>query len=181
MRTEEQNRLQSPMIGGAVEESITSTLKHLDRELERVDREIQRLFDQHPPLRRQRDLLLSIPGIGATTAAQILEEMPSIAEFRDVKAVAAYAGLSPRHYESGSVRRPSRIAKTGNAKLRTALHFTTISAMRFNPILRTFADRLRDRGKANLTIIAAVMRKLLTLAYGVLKSGQAFDAAYATN
>jgi transposase len=180
MRTDEQNRLQSPMTGGAVEESITSTLEHLDRELERVDREIQRLFDEYPSLRRQRDLLLSIPGIGATTAARILGEMPNIAEFRDVKAVAAYAGLSPRHYESGSVRRPSRIAKTGNANLRTALYFPAISAIRFNPILRTFADRLRERGKANLTIIAAVMRKLLILAYGVLKSGQAFDPAYAT-
>ncbi|HEY3674494.1 MAG TPA: IS110 family transposase [Candidatus Tumulicola sp.] len=179
MRTEEQNRLQAPMIGDAVEDSITSTLEHLGRELERVDREIQRLFDEYPPLRRQRDLLLSIPGIGATTAARILGEMPNIAEFRDVKAVAAYAGLSPRHYESGSLRRPSRIAKTGNANLRTALYFPAISAMRFNPILRTFADRLRERRKSNLTIIAAVMRKLLTLAYGVLKSGKAFDPTYA--
>jgi len=52
--------------------------------------------------------------------------------------------------------------------------------MRHNPILRAFADRLRGRGKANMTIIAAVMRKLLTLAYGVLKSGRAFDPSYAT-
>jgi transposase len=181
MRTDEQNRRQAPMIGGAVEDSITSTLEHLDRELDRVDREIQRLFDQHPPLGRQRDLLLSIPGIGATTAARILGEMPNIAEFRDVKAVAAYAGLSPRHYESGSLRRPSRIAKTGNANLRKALYFPAISAMRFNPVLRAFADRLRERRKSNLTIIAAAMRKLLTLAYGVLKSGQVFDPTYATS
>jgi transposase len=178
MRTEEQNRLQAPMIADAVEESITSTLGHLDNELARVDREIQRLFDQYPPLRRKRNLLLSIPGIGSTTAARILGEMPNIAEFRDVKAVAAYAGLSPRHYESGSVRRPSRIAKTGNANLRTALYFPAISVMRFNPTLRSFANRLRERNKSNLTIIAAVMRKLLTLAYGVLKSGRAFDPSY---
>ncbi len=116
MRTEEQNRLQAPMIASVVKASIEATLAHLDREIERVDREIEQLFDQYPPLRRQRDLLTSIPGIGETTAARILGEMPNIAEFRDVKAVAAYAGLSPRHYESGSIRRPSRIAKTGNAK-----------------------------------------------------------------
>jgi transposase len=180
MRTEEQNRLQAPMIASVVKASIEATLAHLDREIERVEHEIQQLFDRYPPLRRQRELLTSIPGIGETTAARILGEMPNIAEFRSVKAVAAYAGLSPRHYESGSIRRPSRIAKTGNANLRTALYFPAISAMRYNPLLRRFAGRLRERRKSNMTIIAAVMRKLLTLAYGVLKSGRFFDPTYAT-
>src|ERR1700722_275948 len=128
--------------------TLVASSTHLDREIERVDHEIEQLFKQYPPLRRQRDLLTSIPGIGETTAARILGEMPNIAEFRDVKALASYAGLSPRHYESGSIRRPSRIAKTGNANLRTALYFPAISAMRFNPILRRFAERLRGRGKS---------------------------------
>jgi hypothetical protein len=160
--------------------TIEATLAHLDREIARVDREIEHLFDQYPPLRRQRDLLTSVPGIGETTAARILGEMPNIAEFRDVKAVAAYAGLSPRHYESRSIRRPSHIAKTGNGSLRTALYFPAICAMRYNPPLRRFAERLRERRKSNMTIITAVMRKLLTVAYGVLKSGQFFDPNYAT-
>jgi len=180
MRTEEQNRLGAPIVAAPVKASITATLEHLERELERVDREIAQLFDEHPPLRRQRDLLVSIPGIGETTAARILGEMPNIVEFRGVKAVSAFAGLSPQHYESGSIRRPSRLSKAGNADLRQALYWPAISAMRHNPILRAFADRLRGRGKANMTIIAAVMRKLLTLAYGVLKSGRAFDPSYAT-
>jgi transposase len=179
MRTEEQNRLQAPIVAPPVTDSIEATLRHLDREIERVDREIEQLLDQHPSLRRQRDLLTSIPGIGDATAARILGEMPNITEFRNVKAVAAYAGLSPRHYESGSVRRRSHIAKTGNCNLRAALYFPAISAMRYNPLLRRFAERLRARRKSNLSIIAAVMRKLLTLAYGVLKSGQSFDPTYA--
>jgi transposase len=180
MRSEEQNRLQSPMIAAVVQASIEATLMHLDREVDRVEREIDQLFNRYPPLRRQRELLTSIPGIGEATAARILGEMPNIAEFRDVKAVAAYAGLSPSHYESGSIHWPSRIAKTGNASLRTALYFPAISAMRYNPLLRPFADRLRERRKSNMTIITAVMRKLLTLAYGVLKSDRLFDPAYAT-
>jgi transposase len=102
MRSEEQNRLQSPMIAGVVQASIEATLAHLNSEIDRVEREIAQLFDRFPPLRRQRELLTSIPGIGETTAARILGEMPNIAEFRNVKAVAAYAGLSPRHHESGS-------------------------------------------------------------------------------
>jgi transposase len=179
MRAEEQNRLQSPMMAPVVQASIEATLAHLDREVDRVEREIDQLFDRYPPLRRQRELLTSIPGIGETTAARILGEMPNIAEFRDVKVVAAYAGLSPRHYESGSIRRPSHIAKTGNGSLRTALYFPAISAMRYNPPLRRFAERLRERRKSNMVIITAVMRKLLTVAYGVLKSGQLFDPNYA--
>ncbi len=179
MRTEEQNRLGAPIVAPPVKASIMATLEHLALELERVDREIAQLFDEYPPLRRQRDLLVSIPGIGETTAARILGEMPNITEFRGVKAVSAFAGLSPQHYESGSIRRPSRLAKAGNAGLRQSLYWPAISAMRYNPILRSFADRLRERGKANMTIIAAVMRKLLTLAYGVLKSGRAFDPTYA--
>ncbi len=104
--------------------------------------------------------------------------MPNITEFRDVKAVGAFAGLSPRHYQSGSTEHRSRLVKTGNANLRRALYFPAITAMRHNPRIRALAERLQSRGKSKMTIVAAAMRKLLTLAYGVLKSGRAFDPAY---
>ncbi len=180
MRVDEENRLGAPTLTTAVGASIESVVEHLTDELKRVDRQIAQLFDDHPPLRKQRDLLTSIPGIAETTAARILGEMPNIAEFRDVKAVAAFAGLSPRHYHSGSIRWPSRLVKTGYPRLRHALYFPAISALRHNPILRSFAARLRERGKPKMSVIAAVMRRLLTLAYGVLKSGRPFDPAYAT-
>jgi transposase len=171
MRVEEENRKGAPLVPEAVMASIEATLKHIERELERVEREIEKLFGEFPPLRRQRDLLISIPGIAETTAARILGEMPNISEFRDVKAVAAYAGLSPRHYQSGTIEYRSRLAKTGNAQLRRALYFPAISAMRHNPRIRDLAERLRSRGKAKMTIVAAAMRKLLN---GVLKSGEPF-------
>ncbi len=178
MRTEEENRGGAPMIPPAVTASIEATIAHLDSEIQRVRSEISRLFDDYPTLRQQRELLISIPGIAETTAARILGEVPNIAEFRDVKAVAAYAGLSPRHYQSGSIEHRSRLAKTGNAHLRHALYFPAMTAMRHNPPIRALAERLRSRGKARMTIVAAAMRKLQTLAYGVLKSGRAFDPAF---
>ncbi|MGA8097349.1 MAG: transposase [Candidatus Cybelea sp.] len=73
------------MTAAVVIASIEATLAHLDHEIDRVEREINQLFDRYPPLRRQRELLTSIPGIGESTAARILGEMPNIAEFRDVK------------------------------------------------------------------------------------------------
>jgi transposase len=178
MRVEEENRRDAPIVSPAVMVSIDATIAHLEREIERVEGEIKKLFDDYPTLRRQRELLTSIPGIAENTAARILGEMPNIAEFRDVKAVAAYAGLSPRHYQSGSIEHRSRLAKTGNAQLRHALYFPAITAIRHNPPIRALAERLRSRGKGNMTIVAAAMRKLLTLAYGVLKSGCAFDPVY---
>lgn len=180
MRVEEGNRRDAPIVAAAVKASIDATLEHLHREFERVEREIEQLFKDHPDLRRQRELLISIPGIGATTAARILGEMPNITEFRNVKAVGASAGLSPRHYQSGSIEYRSRLAKTGNAHLRRALYFPAMTAMRHNPRIRELAERMAGRGKAKMTVVAAAMRKLLTLAYGVLKSGQAFDPAYGT-
>jgi transposase len=84
----------------------------------------------------------------------------------------------PRHYQSGSIEYRNRLAKTGNAQLRHALYFTAIAAMRHNRPIREFAKRLRARGKTKLTIVAAAVRKLLTLAYEVLKSARAFDPAY---
>ena len=178
MRVAEENRRDAPLVAPPVMASINAMLEHIDRELERVEREIEQLFKDYPTLRRQRELLISIPGIAETTAARILGEMPNITEFRDVKAVAAYAGLSPRHYQSGSIEYRSRLAKTGNAHLRRALYFPALTAIRHNRPIREFAKRLRARGKTKMIVVAAAMRKLLTLAYGVLKSGRAFDPAY---
>lgn len=178
MRVDEENRLGMPGITAVVQTSIEAVIERLNSEIERVNGEIEKLFDDHDSLRKQRDLLVSIPGIGGTTAARILGEMPNMAEFRNVKAVGAFVGLSPRHYQSGSIRRSSRLAKTGNKKLRCALYFPAVCALRHNPIIKRFGERLAERGKAKKSIIAAAMRKLLVLAYGVLKTGQPFDPAY---
>jgi transposase len=180
MYADEENRLGAPAVTPQVRTSIEAIIRHLKAEMERINDEIEEVFKKYPPLRKQRELLISIPGIGETTAARILGEIPNIAQFRDVKAVAAFVGLSPRHYQSGSIRRPSRLSKTGNARLRSALFFPAMAAMKWNPIVRGLAERMSESGKAKMSRVAAAMRKLLVLAYGVLKSGRPFDPAYAS-
>ena len=124
--------------------------------------------------------MTSIPGIGETTAGILLAEVPNIDHFDSAKAVAAFAGLSPRDRRSGtSIHGRPRFCKTGNSRLRKALYLPAIVAQRFNPTLRTFAERLLRAGKHKQLVIGAVMRKLLALAYGILRSGLAFDANYA--
>jgi hypothetical protein len=95
------------------------------------------------------------------------------------KAVAAFAGLSPRERRSGtSIHGRTRLCKTGNARVRKALYMPAMVAVRFNPTLRIFAERLLAAGKHKRLVIGAVMRKLLALAYGILRSGKRFDANY---
>jgi len=167
---------ESPIVKASIREVIVT----LDEQIAQVEGQIRQHFDDHPDLKRKRDLLTSIPGIGETTAGSLLGEIPHLDRFESAKAVAAYAGLSPRHRRSGtSIHGRPRLCKTGNSRLRKALYMPAIVALRFNPVLKIFAERLSAAGKHKRLIIGAVMRKLLVLAYGILRSGVAFDANYA--
>lgn len=169
---------QRPNIVDAVERSIEEVLAGLDEQIEKIEAEIAELVDDDPDLRNRRNLLTSIDGIGDATAATILAEVPRLHEFRNAKAVAAFAGLSSRTKSSGtSVRGNGAICKTGNSRLRKALWWPAITAMRHNDRLSAFAERLRAAGKPNKKIIIATMRRLLVLAYGVLKSRKPYQAA----
>jgi transposase len=179
MTFQERNRLERTD-NGPVVESIESVIVILEQQSTQIESEIDRLFKAHPTLKARRDLLTSIPGIGDATAAKILGEVPTLDEFSSSKSVAAYAGLSPRHFVSGSIHAKSRLSKVGNGRLRKALYFPAMVAIRWNPILKAFARRLALLGKPKLVIIAAVMRKLLVIAYGVLKSGTPWDPQRAT-
>ncbi len=120
-------------------------------------------------------MLTSIPGIGERLAVTILGELPNLSEFSSAKALSAFAGLCPHEYRSGSSISTSWLSKQGNAHIRHMLYMPAIAAMRCNPVLKAFADRLHAAGKRGKQIVAAVMRRLLVLAYGVVQSGQPFD------
>jgi len=177
-RAEQKVRLQTPGLQPVVKTSIRKLIAALDGQIREFEKAIDDHIDGHPGLKEQRALLVSIDAIGDTTAALILAEIPNISQFYSGRAVAAYAGLSPKTKQSGSsIRGRGAVCKTGNARLRKALYFPALTAMRFNPILKAFADRLALRGKPPMVIVVAVMRKLLVLAYGVLKSGRHFEPA----
>lgn len=170
----------APAPGAAVRASLTAHLAALDEECERLRTAISAHLEQHPGLRAQRELLLSIPGIGELTAAWLLAELGAVPAFPSARHAAAFAGLSPRPHTSGtSVHRRARLCKLGSAHLRKALYFPAMVALRYNPVLQAFGTRLRQRGKPPLVVLAAAMRKLLHLAYGVLKTGRAFDPTWA--
>jgi transposase len=178
-RQKERNRLQAGIPSATVRRAIQEHLDFLDRQIDQLDQEVQHLTEQNDAQRQQMQLLVSIPGISALTAAKFLAEVPDVHAFPQAEQLAAYAGLCPRQHTSGtSVRKKARLAKTGNVFLRTALYMPALAAMRCNPIIQTLVRRLQARGKSPMTIVGAVMRKLLHLAYGVLKTGKPFDPNY---
>jgi transposase len=175
MLTQERNRQAAGALGPIVAASLARHITMLEDELVALDAQIDQHVDQHPSLRDQRALLVTIPGIGASTAARLLAECRAIRAFTSARAYAAFAGLVPREHQSGQQRGRARLSKLGSARLRHALYFPALVAIRHNPPLAAFAARLRASGKHKMVIVAAVMRKLLHLVYGVLKHQQPFN------
>ena len=123
-------------------------------------------------------MLTSIPGIGESTAAILIAELFD-KRYTSARQAAAFAGLVPRLIESGTRRGRSRLSKIGPGRLRKALYFPAITALRFNPTIKSVSTRLRAAGKPKMVIIGAAMRKLIHLAYGVLNSRRAYEPRYA--
>ena len=177
LRQQEANRL-----GLAREQrvraSLDAVLAILDEQIAHIERSIHDHIDRHPGLKADRALLASIPGLGALTIPILMAELPW-RRFASAAQAGAYTGLTPRRYESGAtVRAASRITKIGAPRLRRALYFPAIVAAQHNPILRAFYQRLLANGKTKMAALAATMRKLIHIAYGILRSGKPFDPLY---
>lgn len=176
MQTQEKNRRET-----APEVQLTSIdilLGCLSAELARIEKQIKDLTDNDPDMKRRRKLLNSIPGIGEKTAAVLLAYTGLRLKFGTARQFAAYAGLTPVQHESGSsVMRASRMSKAGPVHLRKALYMPALSALYHTAWGKAFRKRLEESGKRAKVIIGAMMRKLAQVAYGVLKSGKAFDAS----
>lgn len=178
-RTRVINRLKSGLQSQVVIDSLKTQKAFLDQQIDTIAQQIDDHIDSHPPLRDQRILLESIDGIGTRTAAQFIAEVPDIKRFDTISQLTAYAGLSPTVAQSGSsLNRRGGIHKTGKKQIRTMLYMPALSAIRYNPIVSDLSKRLRKKGKHGKVIVVACMRKLLHLAFGVLKTGKPFDPQY---
>ena len=174
MHVQEQTRRHEAQ--GEALESIDRVLSLLEEERTKLEQRIRDHIDQNPDLRKQRDLLVTIPGVGERLSSYFMAWLQTD-RFNDARQVAAFIGLSPRHRQSGeSVRGKSRLCKIGHARLRKMLYLPAMSAIRCNQAAQECADRLKARGKRGKVVIGAIMRKLVHWMFGVLKSGIPFDA-----
>jgi transposase len=175
-KRQQRNRLEFSGSEPLVDAILHEHIEFLDAKIEILSHAIRELILRDAQLKRNYDLLLSIPGIGEVTAVRLLAEIRDFHEFKNARQLTAYAGLNPRQYQSGtSVHRKSMLSKTGNAILRRDLYMPAIVAMTHNPVIHEFCQRLSGRGLPKMAIVGAAMRKLLVLVYGVIKSDSLFD------
>lgn len=176
MRTQEKNRL--PVAREAVRGGIEAHLDYLEKAIAEIEAAIRDKIDRDPDLKQQRELLDSIPGLGDKTIPVLLSYYGGPLRFTKAKEAAAFAGLDPRQHESGSsVRGKPRLSKVGHGALRRALYMPAMVAITKTRWGRAFRDRLAAAGKPPMVIIGAMMRKLVHVAFGVLKSGKPFNPA----
>ena len=155
--------------------SITRIITTFEQEIASLQKSIKEHYEQNPALKGQRQLLETIPGIGEKTANLLLAEI-DFARYTSAREVAAFAGVTPQKQESGTSLKGTRLSKMGPGRIRKGLYFPAIVATGHNQIVKEFARRLKENGKTPMQIVCAAMRKLLHIAFGVLKHKTPFVA-----
>lgn len=155
--------------------SIARLRKVLDKELAELDGEIDDSVRGSPVWREKEDLLASVPGVGPVIASTMIAELPELGTL-DRKQIAALAGLAPFTRQSGQWKGRSFIGG-GRASVRTALFMGALVAMRHNPVLKVFFDRLIAAGKPKMVAIIAVARKLLTILNAIVRDKRPWQIA----
>lgn len=182
MQTAEKNRHHaaalSQAIPAAVRRDLARSLRTQQRAIERLTRAARQLIATHPLLSERFELLDSVPGIGETSAVQLLGELSVLAPDLQARQWVAYAGLDPRAHDSGtSVHKKPHISKAGNPHLRHALYMPALVAVQHDPHLRAFYQHLLAHGKVKMQALVAVMRKLLHALHAMFKKHQPYDGA----
>lgn len=176
MIIQEQNRLD--ICDEEFRADIDAHIQFLNGQVESVKKRLHEHINAHERLANQHQLLTTIAGIGDQTAATVLAEIGTLAVFSSARQLAAFAGLTPQEFTSGSsVKGKTRLCKIGNPRLRKALYFPALTCIRHCPEMRAFRERLLQAGKTKMQVVGAVMHKLIRIIYGVLKSGQPFEPA----
>lgn len=178
----EQNRQEAVDFGISpeqVKQSILQSIAFLQGELRRLEQMIKDHIDSDPDLRNKRELLETIPGVG-TRVSSNLTALFAAKIFATAEQLAAYLGLVPVQWESGSsVRGRPRLSKAGPSHLRKLLYMPAVVARQWNPHIKAFSDRLIAKGKTKMAVIGACMRKLAHLCFGVVHTGRPYDPNYA--
>ncbi len=177
--TQDTARLKT-MMEAMPDKTISTSLKRRIsasvKEIAALRREINQLIKQDADLHKKSKLIKTIPGLGEIATHIVIAELPDLEQFDDARQLAAWAGLTPRHHTSGtSGKTQTPITKIGSIHLRRGLFMPAMTARVFNPLLKTFGDRLKANGKKPKQVIIAIMRKLLHQIYGILKSGQPYN------
>jgi len=174
MRVAEQNRLEQAGVE-RVRKSIAAVIKHLNRQLEALDEELEETIQSSPMWRAKEELLKSAPGVGPATTCKLLSALPELGKLNR-RQIASLVGVAPFNCDSGKMR-GKRAVWGGRADVRNALYMAALAASRYNPLIKRFYERLRKAGKPAKVALTACMRKLLIILNAMLKTNQPFRLA----
>jgi transposase len=171
MVTTEKNRLQT--VPATIQADIERHLDWLQAEIESLEQQINQAIIDHPPWRETARRLTTVPGVGQITVSTLLAGLPELGQLNRQK-IAALVGVAPFNQDSGKQRRKRRIFG-GRTEVRSVLYMAALSAIRHNPVIKTFYQRLVAKGKVKKVALTACMRKLLIILNTMVKSGQDWD------
>jgi transposase len=166
MLTAEKNRLS--LAPQWTKKNIQAHIQWLEKELDKVNRELQKLIQKSPLWREKDEILQSVKGVGSTTSVTLLSDLPELGALNRKK-IAALVGVAPLNRDSGKYR-GKRAIWGGRSNVRTVLYMAARVAIRFNPVIRAFAERLKEAGKPYKVVVTACMRKLLTILNAMIKN-----------
>ncbi len=162
-----------------IQQSLDASIAFLQKQLAKLQQDIDDHIDRHPNLKADLQLLTSIPAVGPQVGSNLLSVMHSH-HFDSAEQLAAYLGLVPVERQSGtSILGRARLSKAGPARIRAVLYMAAVVATRHNPHIKVLYERLLVKGKAKMAAIGAAMRKLVHLCFGVLKTRKPYQADYA--
>jgi transposase len=171
MLVAEKNRLGFAL--PTVQKGIKKHIRWLERQLDEVESDLDSLIRKSPVWKAKNDLLRDVPGVGPNLARTLIAELPELGRLSN-KEIAALVGVAPLARDSG-VFRGKRMVWGGRAPVRSALYLSIWSASKWNPVIRVFYRRLRDRGKPPKVAQVACMRKLLTILNAMVRDGRRWD------
>jgi transposase len=173
MRVAEGNRLANAH--PSQHKSIQSVIRLLDKEIDQIDKEVGDQLQKH--FQDKLNLLKGLKGIAKQTQAALMADLPELGNLTN-REIAKLVGVAPLNRDSGTMR-GKRTTWGGRARVRSALYMATLSAIRWDPTLSAFYQRLKAAGKSSKVALVACMHKLLRIINAVIKSNKPWDATYA--
>jgi transposase len=175
------NRKEEGTTSSFVERSQQRMANAFQREIKKTEERIKKLTHKNSAMQKDIQLLTTIYGAGYLTAVTVLSEVGDLRRFTRARQLCAFAGLTPRHTQSGSsINKPAHLCKKGNARVRKALYMAALTAIRDKGTMQETYEQLIAKGKPKMVALGAVMRKLLTLMRALLISGKAYDPMWKT-
>lgn len=172
LHTAESNRLEHAN-GKEIRRSIAAVLKVIESQLKTIVRQITEQIECTPRLKQRSEILDSVPGIGPTTANMLVTELPELGRLNR-RQIAALVGIAPIARDSGTFR-GKRMTGGGRKKIRSRLFMPTLAAVRHNPVLRAYYNKLLGKGKCKMVALVAVMRKLICIMNAMAKNNQKWN------